>query len=426
MTSHEVAPAWLARTSAWLTPRRIRAHAIVLAACLWGVCAIDYATPGLFDRAGNIKFQDFLQFPISARLITEGHANDLYDDQILASGIQAIVGRQTNVFLRYFYGPQVALLFVPLIGLPFLIQAEIWVGLSLLIYSVCIYLLLKICTNLRLHAGIVAACAVAYPPVFHFFVRGQLSAMPLLCLTAAYLFFRARREWMAGIALGCLAFKPQLLVAIPFVLLLARAWKPLAGLAISGVLQILLTFLYFRAEVMRLYFRMLLHSAAAPATTELSLSSIQMHSLHSFWDLLIPWPRGVWVLYLVSSFIVIGVAGAIWKSSSSLHVRFSALVFASVLVNPHIYIYDLLALAPALLVLTDWTLTNANHAATPLLRPLLYLAFILPLLGPLARWTHLQLSVLIFLALLWTLYRMTTHDQELISVPKRSRQTGEM
>ena len=61
--------------SAWLTPRRIRAQAIVLALCLWGVCAVDYATPGIFDRAGNIKFQDFIQFPISARLIAQGRAS---------------------------------------------------------------------------------------------------------------------------------------------------------------------------------------------------------------------------------------------------------------------------------------------------------------------------------------------------------------
>ena len=30
---------------------------MLLALCLWGVCAADYSTLGLFDRAGNIKFQ---------------------------------------------------------------------------------------------------------------------------------------------------------------------------------------------------------------------------------------------------------------------------------------------------------------------------------------------------------------------------------
>src|SRR5580692_4390168 len=97
-------PSLLDSLSALLTPRRIRAHAVILALSLWGICAVDYATPGLFDRGGNIKFQDFLQFPISAQLIAQGRARDLYNDQVLADGIQKIAG-STSVELKYFYGP---------------------------------------------------------------------------------------------------------------------------------------------------------------------------------------------------------------------------------------------------------------------------------------------------------------------------------
>jgi len=75
-------------------------------------------------------------------------------------------------------------------------------------------------------------------------------------------------------------------------------------------------------------------------------------------------------------------------------------------VNPHIYIYDLLALAPALLLLADWSIHNADDAHKPALVVLLYLAFLLPLFGPLAHWTHLQLSVIVFALLLWTLRQM--------------------
>jgi hypothetical protein len=32
---------------------------MLLALCLWEVCAADYSTLGLFDRAGNINLQDF-------------------------------------------------------------------------------------------------------------------------------------------------------------------------------------------------------------------------------------------------------------------------------------------------------------------------------------------------------------------------------
>jgi alpha-1,2-mannosyltransferase len=402
--------------AAWLTPSRIRAQAIVLALCLWGVCAVDFATPGLFDRAGNIKFQDFIQFPIAARLITQGRASELYDDQVLADGIRAMVGRETTVHLQYLYGPQVALPFAPLVRVSFPVQSGIWVTLSLLMYFGCVYLLWKTCTALSPYPAVVLVCAVAYPPLFHFFVRGQASAVVLVCFTAGCLAFLARRDWLAGMALGFLVFKPQFLVAVPLVLLLAQAWKVFAGLAVSAGAQLAFTAIYFGPSVMRPYIRTLLHSAGRPGLAELVLSPIQMHSLRTFWALLIPWPPGVWLLYSLSSLAVVGMAAAVWRSSSPPPLRLSALILASVLVNPHIYIYDLLALAPALLLLAEWALSNGQHPFTPALRVLLYLTFMLPLFGPLSRWTHVQLSVPVFAALLWVLWRgCRTTGEELAS-----------
>ncbi len=404
----------------WMTPRRLRAQTIVLAVCLWGVCVVDYATPGVFDRGGNVKFQDFLQFPIAARLITQGRSSSLYDDQTLANEIRATVGRDPHIYLRYFYGPQVAVPFIPFARSPFLVQASAWVGFSLLIYFGCVYALWKKCDALRTRPGLVALCAIAYPPLFHFFVRGHLSATLLVCMTLAYFGFRARRDWLAGIALGFLVFKPQFLVAIPFVLLLAQAWKTFAGVVLSAAFQLGCTLLYFGPAIMRTYLETLLHSAERPSTTELSLSLIQMHSLRSFWVLLVPWPRAVLMLIVVSSLAAIAIAAVVWKSSLPLPLRFSALILAAVLVNPHIYIYDLLVLVPALLLMADWIVNNLHHSWTPVLALLLYLSFVLPLFGPVARWTHLQISVVVFAALLVCLWRISIQsaqraDQELAS-----------
>ena len=411
----------LARTSApltvqiarLLTLRRVRAHALILALCLWGVCAIDYANRGLYDRAGNLKFQDFLQFPISAHLIAQGHANDLYNSEVLAEAIRQITGR-TNIDLKYFYGPQVALPFTLLDGLPFLTQAEIWVGLSLVVYLACVYFISKSCRRISSNGKLVGLCALAYPPVFHFFTRGQLSAAAILCVALAYLSFRAGHAWLAGLALGCLAFKPQFLVAIPLILLLAKAWNAFAGVAISAAAQLAFGYAYFGDSVMRAYFSMLLHSAGHPGSTELKFSATQMHSLYSFWELLIPWPTGIWITYFISSLIVIALATRIWRSPSPLSLRFSALLLAAVLFNPHIYIYDLLILAPMFLLVTEWSIENADDLSTSALRVFLYLSFILLLFGPLARWTHVQLSVMVFASLLWTLDRITARSSAVL------------
>lgn len=403
-TSAPAVPAWINSAANWLTPNRIRAQAFVLALCLWGVCAVDFATPGLFDRAGNIKFQDFLQFYISARLINQGRSSELFDQRAADQQMHAIVREPTRVQLPTVYGPQVGLLFTPLAKLSFPAAARIWTVLSLLAVVACFYLLWRSCPALRSHARTVAICAIAFPPIFHFFVRGQISALLLLCLSVAYLAFRADSDWLAGMALGCLVFKPQVLVAIPLILLLSQAWKAVAGLALAAAAQFAFAAIYFGAAVMRAYFDTMLHMSRWLGISEIGPAHIQMHSLRSFFTLLIPWPDISLALYVVTSMAAIAIAAVVWKSSAALAVRFSALILASVLVNPHLFIYDLLVLAPAFLLLVDWML-RAHPAASPMLKVLLYLAFVLPLFGPLSRWTHIQLSVLAFGALLWSLWR---------------------
>jgi hypothetical protein len=405
--------AFLDSAAAWLTPRRIRAQAIVLALCLWGVCAVDFAKPGLFDRAGNIKFQDFLPFYISARLISQGRSDQLFNDQIAVAEMCAIVyqpneGQSVRVRLPFTYGPQIGLLFVPLAHLSFAAAVRVWVAISSLLYFVCIHLVWRRCPGLRQHAALVAILAIAFPPFFHFFVRGQIAVLLLACFTAALLAFQAKRDFLAGVALGVLVFKPQFLIAIPLVLLLSQAWRALSGTVFSSIAQLLLTWLGFGTSVMRAYFEMLLHVPSRIELVEPGLALIQMHSLRSFWSLLIPWPNIAFSLYVVTSIFVVLIAAIIWKSSSPLALRFSALTLAAVLCNPHLFIYDLLVLAPVLLLLADWILRNAaNDAVRPdssLFRLLLYLAFVLPLFGPLSRWTHLQLSVPAFAALLWIVW----------------------
>jgi hypothetical protein len=400
------ASAWLATAASWLTPQRIRAHAILLALCLWGVCAVDFATPGLFDRALNIKFQDFLPFYVSAQLIDQGRATELYDQHLSADAMQQIVHRPAG--LTYLYGPQVALCFVPLAQLSFPTAARIWATLSLLIFFACTYLLWRACPTLHRYRATVFFSALAFPPLYHVFVRGQISALVLACFTAAFLAFRANHPWLAGVALGFLVFKPQFLVAIPFILLLSGAWRAFAGLALSALAQLTLARIYFGSTIMLTYFDTLLHSSRWISTAEPgSLAPIQMHSLRSFWTLLVPWPELSGLLYILSSVVVIALATATWKSSHPLALRFSALVLAAVLVNPHLFVYDLLVLAPVVMLLANWALTHLDRAASLTLGLLLYLVFISPLLGPLSRWTHFQLSVPLFVALLWLLWKIS-------------------
>src|SRR5258708_3625161 len=360
------------------------------------------------DRMGNIEFQDFLQFYISARLIKQDRIGQLFDERVAAAELQAIVQQRTRVRLPTVYGPQVGLVFVPLTRFPFLVAASIWAGISVLLFFSCVYWLWRFCPNLGRYSGVVALAAVCFPPFFHFFLRGQISVLLLACFSAAFLAFRSGNDWLAGAALGLLAFKPQFLVAIPLVLLFSCSWKTLVGLVASALAQISLPLVWFGTAVMRNYFDTLWHAPRWIGIAEPGVAQAQMHSLRSFWLLLVPWPTAALMLYALSSVAILAIAVVSWKSRGDLALRFSALAFAAVLINPHLFLYDLLVLAPALLLLADWALGHAHHPASVPLGVLIYFAFFLPLLGPLTVWTHLQLSVPAFVgtqALLWSILR---------------------
>jgi hypothetical protein len=143
----------------------------------------------------------------------------------------------------------------------------------------------------------------------------------------------------------------------------------------------------------------------------------QTHSLRSFWSLLLPWPRIAFALYVVTAIGVLVFAVRCWRSEASLSIRFSALLFATVLVSPHLTVYDLVILAPGFLLLGDWEMAHREPFALRIPQ-LLYVCYPLFLVGPLARITHMQLSVMAMTALLWICWQISLRS--LSSAPTTS------
>ena len=104
---------------------------------------------------------------------------------------------------------------------------------------------------------------------------------------------------------------------------------------------------------------------------------------------------------------MIVAAARIWAANAPLAVRFSALTLAAVLVNPHLFVYDLLVLAPVLILLADRVFGDRRLVESPkrdILVCGIYGAYLLPLLGPLTLVTHVQFSVLSLVWLQWELW----------------------
>ena len=397
--------------SSWLTVRRLRVHGLVLALCMWSVYAWDMASPGLHDRNGLLKGTDFLHFYTIGTLAREHRGDLLYDIRAQALMAPELVPGAERIVYLPLYGPQVSLLFLPLARLKYGFALVAWLALTLLIYALCSYAVWRRCPRLHSERFTVAILALGYPAFFQLIAWGQNSAIALLCFTLVFIALNAHRPWIAGAALGLLVYKPSLLLGPALILLLAREWPMLLTAVASAMSELSIGWLYFGTTVFRNYVAQTLRIGRLIPLLE--PRPYQMYSLRGFWTLLVPWPQLSSLLFGISIFVAVVATARIWKSSRPLGLRYAALLFASVLISPHLTVYDLTVLAPAFLLLADWMAGNSNDPSSRHLGTLLYLVFVLPLAGRLAAWTHVQLSVIAMSFVLgWLAFRANiTPDQ---------------
>ena len=393
-----------ATAASWLTARRLRAHGFILAFCLWSVYLWNMATPGLLDRAGNLKGTDFLHLYTLGSLALAHRGADLYNMQAQSALSAQRVPEAAGIIYLPLYPPQVSLFFAPFAHLPYTSALIIWLGLSSLIYGLCCYAIWKACPNLRGHGPTVLILALAFPAFWHLIAWGQTSALALVFFTLTFFALRAKQEVFAGLALGCLIFKPQLGMAAAIVFLVTLRWKLIAGALVSAAAQLTAAWFYCGAPPLRHWMRTLLNIPRLLPLLE--PRPYQTHSLRTFWTMLTPWPSVSLTLYLITALVACAMTIVCWRSPLPLALRYSALLFATVLLAPHLTVYDLVILAPAFLLLSNWIAAQPDNPATPTLKLLLYLAFALPLLGPLANWTHLQLSVLVMAFVLYVIWNL--------------------
>jgi hypothetical protein len=392
--------------NSWLTARRVRIHGLLLAVCLWTVYAVDMSVPGLIDRNGLVKGTDFLHFYTLGNLALRDRGDLLYDMRAQAELAREWVAQAPNSLYVPLYGPQMSLFFAPFARLPYGWALAAWLALNALIYAFCCHAVWKCCPSLQADRWTVLILAVAFPGFFHLMAWGQTSGLALLCFTLAYLALRRDRTLLAGLAMGSVIFKPQLGLAAAVVFVFAREWKIVAGAVAAASLQLAAAWMHYGTEVMRAYFRALTHLREVLPLLEPRLD--QTHSLRSFWSLLLPWPRVVFTLYAVSALGILVLAIQCWRRKAPLSIRFSALLLATVLVSPHLTVYDLVILAPAFLLLGDWALAHREPQVALRVQQLMYVCYLLFLMGPLARMTHLQLSVAAMTALLWICWHISS------------------
>jgi hypothetical protein len=372
----------------------------------------------LRDRNENLKGTDFLHLYTLGSVAAAHRGGDLYDMNAQAVLAAQRVPEAAGIRYLPLYPPQVSVFLAPLARLPYGWALLVWWCGSAVVYGICCYCIWRACPNLRNYGGTVALLAIAFPAFFHLIAWGQTSAAALACFTLMYFLLRDKRDFLAGLVLGCLIFKPQLGLAAAIVFVSIGAWRTVLGAVVSAAAQLSVGVFYYGTEPLRQWMYVLRNVGQVLPLLEPKL--YQTHSLRTFWSMLVPGEVSSLGPYILSAMVVLAFTIACWtRGSGSLPLRYSSLLLTTVLVAPHLTVYDLVILAPAFILLADWLVGQPRTPSTRWLGTLLYLVYMLPLLGPFARWTHVQLSVVAMAAtvyLIWGLSR-TSGSQTSAAAP---------
>jgi alpha-1,2-mannosyltransferase len=395
-----------------ITKKRLTVWGIGLFGLTWFIYAHTMMTTGLIDRAGRFKGTDYTFFYVMGSLVLDGRTDALYNPDAHLKQGQLRIEPGLQLRAEYpNYGPQIALLFSPLALLPFGWSLAVFLLLTALCYGLSVWLVWRECEGLRDHGHLVALLAGSSPLFLTLFRYGQLTAVGLLIFSAGFVAMRRQRFFVAGLILGCLAYKPQFGVVLGVVLLASRHWRVLAGAAAAVAVQLASAWLSAGAAPLAQYAGILWTLMRNPRLVE--IHPTELHSLRGFFQLLVHSPAAVTACFFVALAVVLAAAVRTWSACAPLGLKWGAVVLLTVLASPHLIAYDLVLLTIPLLVFADWAARHRDHHLHGGVALLLVLVYFTPFSGMLiARLTGVQLSVVAMAILAWRIYSICREKVE--------------
>jgi glycosyl transferase family 87 len=375
----------LLRDAPWLTARRVRDYAAILIA--FDLLAIAWALTGsgINDPSGKPIGTDFLSFWTVSFALHHGEAAAIYQPLHLAALEQFLTGR-ADLFYAWAYPPIALLLVAPLALLPYLWSLAAWLLFGLAVYLQALWRILP--------HGLALAAGLAFPAVFITIGHGQ-NALLSVGLTGTGLALLSAQPVAAGIALGALAFKPQLGILLPLALAAGGHWRAFASAAATVAILAATTVALYGVAIWQAFF------AALPFThAMLDQGLVPYFKLQSIFAAARLSGASLSLAYGLQGLGTCAAAAAIWwawRRPARQTVKNAVLVSGGLLATPFLLDYDLTLLALPI----AWLGAEQREGVQPWERMALVAAFFLPLCArPLAEFAGIPATPMIVAALL--------------------------
>jgi glycosyl transferase family 87 len=294
----------------------------------------------LFDADGHLRLIDFGFLWAGGRLALAGQALACFDDGAFAAAQQSLVGAPGpgETWFHWVHPPILFFIALPLALLPYLPAFIAWCLASGALY------LAAVGAILRRRWAILLALAPSAVGVN--LLLGQTAFLSAAILGLALAAMK-RRPFLGGLILSLLAFKPQLCLLLPVVLIVAARWRIVAGAALGLGLLVAASLAAFGAEAWLAFF----HSLALRNPQDLTADQGAWVTLQTPFGLLswlgadyrIAWAGQIGVLAAA-----LAIACVVWRRDLPHELKAAALVLACLLGTPYLLAYDfVIAVVPA-------------------------------------------------------------------------------
>jgi len=226
----------------FLTAKRVKNYCLILIAVNSLMIAFSFARTGSTTLSGAPFGGDFIEFYNAGRILNHYGSHRLYDFQLQHDLTQEYV---PGFSLPYVTPPYVAILFSPLALLPFSFAYLIWIFVSVGLYAGAISLMARL---ELLPRGMTLLVCFGFPPFLMLAIAGgQISALGCFVFALWIYLMKRQRQFLAGLVLGLLLYKPTLAVFVVPTLLCGRQFRMLLGFAVVSAVLVALTVLMLGA-----------------------------------------------------------------------------------------------------------------------------------------------------------------------------------
>jgi Glycosyltransferase family 87 len=327
------------RSGEWLTAARARVYSLIVL----GLSIVAFAgwialSDRLVDRNGQPIGTDFSNVYAAGRLIWQGRAAEAYEPALQHAAEQAVFDGREVPFYGWHYPPFFFAIAFLVGAFPYAWGLAIWLAASLAGYLAAMRAILPRPETLLISS--------AFPAVFVNIGHGQNGFLTAALLGGA-LQLIGRRPWLAGVLIGCLAYKPQFGVLIPIALVAGGRWRSIGAAAATVAALLALSFVTLGGDIWHAF----AESMNFTQTVVLEQGGTGWQKIQSAFSAARMWGAGVHTAYAVQITLALLLAATIawlWQSDAAFELKASALATGSLLATPYVLDYDLVVLAVAI------------------------------------------------------------------------------